>query len=77
MKLQRKAYLRFYGRPGIIWDLLREAVRNREVLRASFNKLKMLSLARPDPTTLRPCIRGNWRADARCFEFREQQNGEA
>ena len=43
MKLQRKAYLRFYGRPGIIWDLLREAVRNREVLRASFNKLKMLS----------------------------------
>ncbi len=43
MRLQRKAYLRFYGRPPIIWDLVKESIRNKEVLRASFHKLKMLS----------------------------------
>ena len=43
MKLQRKAYLRFYGRPSIVWDLIRESLGNKEVLRASFRKLKMLS----------------------------------
>ena len=43
MKLQRKAYLRFYGRPSIVWDLIKESIRNKEVLRASLHKLKMLS----------------------------------
>lgn len=43
MQLQRKAYVRFYGRPHIFWDLFKEALNNKEVIRASFNKLKMLS----------------------------------
>ena len=43
MRLQLKAYLRFYGRPSIMWDLTKESIRNKEVLRASYHKLKMLS----------------------------------
>ncbi len=43
MRLQRTAYLRFYGRPSIVWDLFKESLRNKEVMRASFNKLKMLT----------------------------------
>ena len=31
MQLQRKAYLDFYIRPHILWDLIKEAVRNKEV----------------------------------------------
>ena len=46
MQLQRKAYLDFYIRPHILWDLIKEAVRNKEVVRASFKKIKMLAWRR-------------------------------
>lgn len=46
MQLQRQAYLHFYGRPAIAWDVFREAFRNREVVRASLRKLKMLTWRR-------------------------------
>ncbi|MGH9341015.1 MAG: B12-binding domain-containing radical SAM protein [Acidobacteriota bacterium] len=42
IKLQRQAYLRFYGRPQIIWQMGRDSLRNPEVIRASLRKLKML-----------------------------------
>ena len=43
LRLQQYAYLRFYGRPTILWDIAREAFGNREVFWASLRKLKMLS----------------------------------
>lgn len=42
VKLQRYAYLMFYGRPAIVWDLIRSSLRHREVVVASARKLKML-----------------------------------
>jgi hypothetical protein len=42
MKLQRSAYLRFYGRPKLVADLALEALQNREVIWASFRNLKGL-----------------------------------
>jgi radical SAM superfamily enzyme YgiQ (UPF0313 family) len=42
MKMQRSAYLRFYGRPSLVFDLLKESIQNREVIRASFRNLKGL-----------------------------------
>jgi radical SAM superfamily enzyme YgiQ (UPF0313 family) len=43
LQLQQYAYLRFYSSPRIIWDVAREVLRNREVLKVSLKKLKMLS----------------------------------
>jgi len=43
LKLQRRSYIQFYGRPSIALDLAREAFRNTEVVKASLRKLKMLS----------------------------------
>lgn len=43
LQLQRNAYLRFYGRPAILWDMVGEVSRNREVLRAILRKLQMLT----------------------------------
>ena len=43
LQLQQYAYLRFYGSPRIIWDVAREVLKNREVLKVSLKKLKMLS----------------------------------
>ena len=43
LQLQQYAYLRFYGSPRIIWDVTREVLKNREVLKVSLKKLKMLS----------------------------------
>lgn len=42
MKLQRSAYLHFYSRPKIVADLVKEAMQNREVIRASLRNLKAL-----------------------------------
>ena len=41
LELQKQAYLRFYGRPGIIWDVGQEMLGNRELLWRSLHKLKM------------------------------------
>ncbi|MEJ2078557.1 MAG: cobalamin-dependent protein [Acidobacteriota bacterium] len=43
LRFQRYAYMRFYGRPRIAGDLLRESLRNTEVIKASLRKVKMLS----------------------------------
>ncbi|MFZ0429734.1 MAG: radical SAM protein [Acidobacteriota bacterium] len=43
LRFQRMAYVRFYGRPKIAADLLRESLRNTEVIKASLRKAKMLS----------------------------------
>lgn len=43
LQLQRHAYLRFYGRPRIIWDMTREVLRDRGVMKISFKKMRMLS----------------------------------
>lgn len=43
IQLQRQAYLRFYARPRIVWQLLRDSLHNPEVVRASLRKLKMLA----------------------------------
>jgi anaerobic magnesium-protoporphyrin IX monomethyl ester cyclase len=42
IELQRKAFLRFYRRPHILWYLLKESLKNREIIRASLRKLRML-----------------------------------
>jgi len=42
LQLQRQAYLRFYGRPRILWRLTRDSLTNPEVIRASLRKLRML-----------------------------------
>ena len=47
-RLQKLAYMRFYGRPRILWPLCREALRNRQVIRASIRNLKKL-LRRTSP----------------------------
>ena len=44
LQLQREAYLRFYGRPRRIMGLATDSFRNREVIRASLRKLKMILL---------------------------------
>jgi anaerobic magnesium-protoporphyrin IX monomethyl ester cyclase len=41
-QLRRGAYLRFYGRPRIMWELSLETLSNREVLRAVLRKLQLL-----------------------------------
>jgi anaerobic magnesium-protoporphyrin IX monomethyl ester cyclase len=43
IQLRRQAYLRFYGRPSILWDVLKTATTNTEVMRAIFKKVRMLS----------------------------------
>ena len=43
LELQKLAYSRFYGRPGIIWDVGKEVLSNREVLWRSLQKLKMFA----------------------------------
>ena len=41
-ELQKQAYLRFYRRPRIVWDVTRQTLRNRAVIHASIRKLQML-----------------------------------
>ena len=43
LQMQRHAYMRFYGRPSIMWDLLKESLNNTEVIKASLRKVHMLS----------------------------------
>jgi anaerobic magnesium-protoporphyrin IX monomethyl ester cyclase len=42
LELQKRAYLRFYLRPRIVWALGRQTLRNRAVLSASVRKLRQL-----------------------------------
>lgn len=42
LQLQRSAYLRFYRRPRIVWELGKDSLKNREVVLASLRKLRML-----------------------------------
>jgi radical SAM superfamily enzyme YgiQ (UPF0313 family) len=42
LALQRNAYLRFFGRPRILKTLLKESLRNPEVIRGSLQKLRLL-----------------------------------
>ncbi|RPI26127.1 MAG: radical SAM protein [Acidobacteria bacterium] len=41
-ELQKQAYLRFYRRPHIVWDVTRQTLGNRAVIHASIKKLRML-----------------------------------
>ncbi len=43
LRMQRYAYMRFYGRPKIMFDLLKESLDNTEVIKASLRKINMLS----------------------------------
>ena len=43
LALQREAFLRFYGRPNVVWNVAKDTLRNPEVLGASLNKLRKLS----------------------------------
>ncbi|MCZ6879374.1 MAG: radical SAM protein [Acidobacteria bacterium] len=43
LELQKHAYSRFYGRPGIIWDVGKEMLKNRELLWRSLQKLRMFA----------------------------------
>jgi radical SAM superfamily enzyme YgiQ (UPF0313 family) len=43
IQLHRQAYLRFYGRPRMLWLLCKDSLSNREVLRAIARNLKRLS----------------------------------
>jgi radical SAM superfamily enzyme YgiQ (UPF0313 family) len=43
LRMQRHAYMRFYGRPKIMFDLLKESLNNTEVIKASLRKVNMLS----------------------------------
>jgi anaerobic magnesium-protoporphyrin IX monomethyl ester cyclase len=47
IQLHRKAYLRFYGRPGMIWRLAKESLSNREIIRAIGRNLKRLFRGTP------------------------------
>jgi anaerobic magnesium-protoporphyrin IX monomethyl ester cyclase len=42
LELQKRAYLRFYLRPRIVWNLSRQTLRNRAILGASIRKLRQL-----------------------------------
>jgi len=46
LQLYRSAYLRFYGRPRIIWQLGKESIVNRQVIWASIRSMKRM-LSRP------------------------------
>jgi len=41
-ELQKQAYLQFYRRPHIVWDVTRQVLGNRAVIQASIRKLRML-----------------------------------
>lgn len=43
IELNRQAYLRFYGRPRILWQLAKDSLRDRQVIWASLRNLKRLS----------------------------------
>jgi len=43
IQLHRQAYLRFYGRPRMLWQLCKDSLSNREVLWAIVRNLKRLS----------------------------------
>jgi anaerobic magnesium-protoporphyrin IX monomethyl ester cyclase len=47
LQLHKMAYMRFYSRPGIFWQLLKESFRNREVIWGSIRNLKRLSRRTP------------------------------
>jgi hypothetical protein len=53
LRLQRQAYLRFYGRPQLMLRLTRDSLRDREVVWASARKLKMI-LWRNNPRNFVP-----------------------
>ena len=53
LRLQRQAYLRFYGRPHLVFRLAKDSVRDREVIWASVRKLKMI-LWRNNPRNFVP-----------------------
>jgi anaerobic magnesium-protoporphyrin IX monomethyl ester cyclase len=57
IQLHRKAYLRFYGRPQMLWRLAKESLSNREIIRASFRNLKRLFRAAPTDRRLPLYIR--------------------
>jgi radical SAM superfamily enzyme YgiQ (UPF0313 family) len=42
IELQRQAFFRFYARPHIMWYLLKESRKNKEIIRASVRKFRML-----------------------------------
>jgi radical SAM superfamily enzyme YgiQ (UPF0313 family) len=43
IQLHRQAYLRFYGRPRIVWQLCKDALKDRQVLWAIARNIKRLS----------------------------------
>jgi len=43
LKLQRKAFVRFYSRPNVLWNVTRDMLKNRRMLAAGLRKLKRLS----------------------------------
>ena len=53
LRLQRQAYLRFYGRPQLVFRLAKDSLRDREVIFASVRKLKMI-LWRNNPRNFVP-----------------------
>ncbi len=42
LELQKKAYMRFYRQPRIVWDLTRQTLSHRAVIQVVLRKLKML-----------------------------------
>jgi len=42
LELQKKAYMRFYRQPRIVWDLTKQTMRHRAVIQVVLRKLKML-----------------------------------
>ena len=57
VQLHRKAYLRFYGRPNMLWHLAKESLSNREIIRASLRNLKRLLRGTPTDSRLPLYIR--------------------
>jgi hypothetical protein len=43
MQLQREAFLRFYSRPSVAWNVTKQAFTNPAVLQAGITKIKRLS----------------------------------
>ena len=43
LELQREAFLRFYSRPSVVWNVAKETLKDPAILTASVNKLRKLS----------------------------------
>lgn len=52
LQLHRLAYLRFYGRPRILWQLGKETLVNRQVMRAGIRNIKVLFRRPPAETSI-------------------------